>query len=211
MNKAILFFFFCAWLLVGCAAAPPPVVKIGLVGPFEGRYRAVGYDTIYSARALVRETNERGKIGPYRVALAALDDSGDPELAAQTAASLALDPGVMAVVGHWLPETTAAAAPIYREAGLPLIAGGLPPFAAAAPEQLPEPFFQLYSQVTPFDESPGPYAGPAYDALWAVVLAIELSVKEYGRVDRETIALSLPRIEFEGYTGPKSGIIEKVE
>ena len=33
-------------ILSGCASVKP-VVKIGLVAPFEGRARAVGYDAIY--------------------------------------------------------------------------------------------------------------------------------------------------------------------
>ena len=41
------------------------------------------------------------------------------ELAQQAAQSLAIDPHVIAVVGHWLPETTAVAAPIYAQAHLP--------------------------------------------------------------------------------------------
>ena len=34
-------------ILSGCASVKP-VVKIGLVAPFEGRARAVGYDAIYA-------------------------------------------------------------------------------------------------------------------------------------------------------------------
>ena len=96
----------------GCSIAPP-VVKIGLVGPFTGRHRVIGYDVIYSARLAVREINESGGIGRYRVALVALDDFGDPELARENALTLSRDPAVVAVVGHWLPETTLAANPIY--------------------------------------------------------------------------------------------------
>ena len=73
-------FLVSVFLLSGCASVQP-VVKVGLVGPFEGANRAVGYDVIYSARLAVREINEAGGIGGYRVALVALDDSGDPQLA----------------------------------------------------------------------------------------------------------------------------------
>lgn len=115
-----------AALLAGCASVKP-VVKIGLVAPFEGRDRAVGYDAIYAARLAVRQVNARGGIGGYRVALVALDDRGDPTLATQSAASLVVDPSVVAVVGHYLPATTAAAADIYAKAGLPLLIAGAPP------------------------------------------------------------------------------------
>ncbi|MCA9973855.1 MAG: ABC transporter substrate-binding protein, partial [Anaerolineales bacterium] len=91
-------------LLTGCASTAP-VVKIGLVGPFEGQRRAIGYDVIYSARLAVREVNAAGGIDGVRVALVALDDSGDPRLARETAAALVVDPAVVAVIGHWSPET----------------------------------------------------------------------------------------------------------
>ena len=64
----------------GCQKTDP-VVKIGLVAPFEGRYRPIGYDVIYSARLAVREINAAGGIDGHRVALVALDDGGDPQLA----------------------------------------------------------------------------------------------------------------------------------
>ena len=69
-------------LLTGCQSVAP-VAKVALVAPFEGAQRAVGYDVIYSARLAVREINEAGGIGGYRVSLVALDDGGDPELARQ--------------------------------------------------------------------------------------------------------------------------------
>ncbi len=114
-------------LLSHCAAAPPstaPVVRIGLVAPFEGRQREIGYDVIYSARLAVREWNGRGGVAGYRVELVALDDSGDPEMAIRAAQTLAIDPAVVGVVGHWLATTTEAARPVYDQAGLALIASG---------------------------------------------------------------------------------------
>lgn len=160
-SLLILAFIF---FLVGCKAAPP-VVKVGLVAPFEGRYRDVGYDVIYSARLAVREINEAGGIGGYRVALVALDDGGDPEMAAEVARSLVADPAVVAVVGHWRQETTAVAQPIYAEAGLRFIPGGDP----YDPQRLSTDFVARYEAVTPFDETPGMLAVPAYAAftgLW---------------------------------------------
>ncbi|MEW5989660.1 MAG: ABC transporter substrate-binding protein, partial [Chloroflexota bacterium] len=123
MAYCPLFIVHCSLFLVLLTACgrTAPVVKIGLVGPFEGRYRPVGYDVIYSARLAIRESNLAGGIGPYRVALVALDDGGDAELAQATAASLVIDPAVVAVIGHWRPETTTAAAPVYQVAGLPFI------------------------------------------------------------------------------------------
>jgi len=193
-----LFFVFC-FLLSACAGVDP-VVKIGLVGPFEGANRAIGYDVIYSARLAVREINAAGGIDGYRVSLVALDDSGDVGLARETAVSLTLDPSVVAVVGHWLPDTTAAALPVYADVGLPFLAAGDVPFAAAVPAQYPQAFREAYESVTPFSEVPGPYAAPAYDAFQLLREALE-TAGENGNLTREDVAAALRDLEVEGITG----------
>jgi ABC-type branched-subunit amino acid transport system substrate-binding protein len=116
--------------------------------------------------------------------LVALDDGGDVELARQTAVSLTLDPAVVAVLGHWQPETTAVAAPIYAAAGLPFIPMGEPPFGAADPASYTPEFVAAYEAVTPFDETPGPYAGSAYAAMQLVWQLLEQTVVRDGRIDR---------------------------
>jgi branched-chain amino acid transport system substrate-binding protein len=113
--------------LVSCRfpGAVRPTVKIGLVAPFEGRYRYVGYDVIYAARLAVREANAAGGVGGYTVELAAYDDGADPAMAVEQARKLAVDPGVVVAIGHFRPETTAAAEDAYAEAGIPLVSPGL--------------------------------------------------------------------------------------
>jgi ABC-type branched-subunit amino acid transport system substrate-binding protein len=114
-----------------------PTVKIGLVAPFEGRYRYVGYDVIYAVRLAVREANAVGEVGGYTVELVAYDDGADPAMAVEQARNLAVDPEVVAVVGHFRPETTAAAADAYAEAGMPLVSPGLiAPYADALTDEL---------------------------------------------------------------------------
>lgn len=187
-------------LVAGCASVDP-VVKIGLVGPFEGRYRDTGYDAIYSARLAVREINAAGGVSGYRVALVALDDRGDPELAAQAAASLALDPAVMAVAGHYLPDTTAAAQPIYTDKGLPLIITGAPPFDPSDPEALPAAFRNAYAAVTPFDELAGPYAGPTYDAFGLLWQALAKAEESEAGITRSSVQEALTGLQYNGVTG----------
>ncbi len=178
-----------------------PVIKIGLVGPFEGKSRSIGYDVIYSARLAVREINAAGGIDGYRVALEALDDGGDPGIAAEVAASLVIDPAVVVVVGHWLPETDAAAAPVYQQAGLAFVATGGPPFVTADPDQLPVRFREAYQQVTPFDEQAGPYAGPAYDAFQLLWLAFVEAAGHDGRIDRPAVDRALSGLRYDGMSG----------
>jgi len=173
-------------LLTSCARVHP-VVKVGLVGPFEGRYRSIGYDAIYSARLAVREVNARGGIGGYRVALVAMDDGGDSELAIRTAAAMTSDPSVSAVVGHWLPETTSAAAALYADAGLPFIDTSQDPFATREPGTLPAVFLEAYQQVSPFDETAGLYAGSTYLAFRYLWLAMESAASSSLGMSREGV------------------------
>ena len=191
---------FIIFLLSGCASVAP-VVKIGLVAPFEGQQRAVGYDVIYSARLAVRQINAAGGIGGYRVALVALDDGGDPEMAREAAQSLALDTAVIAVIGHWQADTTQAAAPIYAAAGLPFLPAGEAPIGPYDPALLPADFRQAYAAVTPFDETAGPYAGSAYDAFQLLWPALELAVANDGEITRQTVADTLPGLAYTGFTG----------
>ncbi len=197
---AVLVTLFLLVSAYGCASVDP-VIKIGLVGPFEGEHRAIGYDVIYSARLAVREINQAGGIGGYRVALVALDDSGDPVLAQQTAVSLTIDPQVVAVIGHWLPETTAVAAPLYAQAHLPFIPMGAPPFGPADPAALPAVFQQAYETLTPFDEVAGPYAGSTYDAFQLLWQALEKGKGTQTTLDRAAVADGLTGLEYDGLTG----------
>ncbi len=132
-------------VLVSCRfpGAVRPAVKIGLVAPFEGRYRYVGYDVIYAVRLALREANAAGGVGippveggqsglppwggggggwGYSVELVAYDDGADPAMAAEQARKLAADPEVVAAIGHFREETTSAALSAYAEAGIPLVA-----------------------------------------------------------------------------------------
>jgi ABC-type branched-subunit amino acid transport system substrate-binding protein len=190
----ILLLLFALGVVSGCQSVAP-VIKVGLVAPFEGRHRDVGYDVLYSARLAVREINAAGGIDGTRVALVALDDGGNPEYAQATADSLLIDPNVVAVVGHWLPETTETAAPIYAQSNLAFLPGGEEPFAASDPALLPPEFVAAYEDVTPFDETPGPYAGSAYDAFQLLFHVFVEAQKVNGQIDRRSVQTALSVLE----------------
>ncbi len=126
-------FIICLLLLTACRfpGAVRPTVKIGLVAPFEGRYRYVGYDVIYAVRMALREVNEAGGIGGYNVELVAYDDQAAPTMAVEQARKLAVDPDVVAAIGHFHEETTAAALSTYAQENIPLIAPSLDPTITA--------------------------------------------------------------------------------
>lgn len=190
------------WFFISGCSGVGPVVKIGLIGPFEGRHREIGYDAIYSARMAVREVNEAGGIGPYRVALVALDDFGDPEMATENARALLADPGLVVALGNWLPETTSAAAEIYHSGGLGFLSMGQAPFDAHDPLGLPDSFLAKYAEITPFDEQAGPYAGPTYDGMQLILAALEKAWLESGDLTRTTVRRALEDSIYEGMTGP---------
>ncbi|MBN1955496.1 MAG: ABC transporter substrate-binding protein [Anaerolineae bacterium] len=115
----------CLLLLLSACAIPGsvrPTVKIGLVAPFEGRYRYVGYDLFPALRWAVQEANASAAVTGYAVEWVAYDDAALAELALQQAAKLAVDPEVVVVIGHFREETTQAAAGYYEQVGLPLLA-----------------------------------------------------------------------------------------
>lgn len=127
---------------IGCAlpGSVPPVVKIGLVAPFEGLYRAEGYDALYAVKLAVREANTSWELGKYRLELVALDDKNLPSEAIVAAGKISLDPDVMGVIGHLSEETTLAALPIYARHHLPLVI----PIPILEKENLGEGALQVY-------------------------------------------------------------------
>lgn len=111
-------------LLAACAlpGAAAPIVKIGVIAPFEGVGRPLGYAVLPAVKQAVAEANARGAFGPYRAAVVAFNDDLHGPTAAAQARALALDPDVLVVVGPWSAEPVAAAAPILAAAGLPHLA-----------------------------------------------------------------------------------------
>jgi len=108
--------------LSGCMPSALPSIKIGVVAPFEGRYRQIGEEIIYAVRLAVREANESGGIKGYTIELMAFDDGGDPSQAEEQARKLATDPQVVGAIGNWLDSTTLAAALVLADSGIPFLA-----------------------------------------------------------------------------------------
>lgn len=114
-----------ALLLAGCAA-PPRTLRIALVGPFEGRYAATGYAAFTPFRQALQDGMRAGGFGGYQVSFVAYNDNGDPLFAERVARDVAIDPEVIAVIGHLRADTTRSALPVYEAAGLAVIDGTLP-------------------------------------------------------------------------------------
>ena len=198
------FLAFSLFLILPACRRSPQVIKIGLVAPFEGENRALGYDAIYAARLAIREINEAGGINGTRIALVALDDSGQVDLARKAARSLTLDPLVVAVIGHGLPETTAAVEAIYTAHGVPLLTLGAGSWAPFPAERLPPDFVSRYEAVTPFEETAGELAAPTYDGVQLIFTALRESSSRSGEISRKILADFLPKTTHQGITGPIS-------
>lgn len=104
-----------------------PVVKIGLIAPFEGLDRPLGYQVLSVVKEVLAASNSSTGLGGYRVALVALNDDSDPQAAAAQAKALLQDKEVLVVVGPWSSTTAHAAAPILEGAGIPTVLAA--PFA----------------------------------------------------------------------------------
>jgi len=106
------------------------VVKIGLIAPFEGLGRPLGYEVLYAVKLAVQECNAAGGVAGYRVALVALNDDDDAGQAARQARKLDVDDDVLGVIGP-LSRTTA------RAVAEPLAAAGLAWIVpASAPDEV---------------------------------------------------------------------------
>ena len=124
----------CALLLTSCAfpGDAAPVLKIGLIAPFEGLGRPLGYAVLPAVKIALAEANGSGALGRYRVALVALNDDLDGQTAAQQAQALAQDADVLAVLGPWTEAAAMDAVPILAQAGIPVLSAA--PLADIPPE-----------------------------------------------------------------------------
>ena len=92
-EKARWMAFALALLLSGCVAAKDSGIrKLALLAPFEGEYRAVGYNALYAVRMALRDS------GGGEWQLLAVDDGGSPASARDRMRALNLDPAVKAIL-----------------------------------------------------------------------------------------------------------------
>jgi ABC-type branched-subunit amino acid transport system substrate-binding protein len=211
-------------LCLSACAATQPVVKIGLVAPFEGRFRAIGYEAVYAARLAIREINARGGVRGYRIELVALDDRGEGERAIEAARQLVIDPQVVAVIGHYRPATSAAALAVYCASRVPIVAieigrapvdcQGVELFIGRAPDEswgderltfvsnAPDPnalpqaadFVKSYNAIPIDGTRAGPIALQTYDVMYLLFDAFARVEK----IDRSGVAAALAHSQFVG-------------
>jgi hypothetical protein len=157
-----------------------PTVKIGLSAPFEGQYRDLGYEVLYAVRLAIRQRNDQGGVGGrYLVELVALNELNEEGEAITQARKMAVDPGVLAVLGGWSPETAQVAAGEYERLGLPFVA---PAVGFTEPQPLPptEEQFAAEYEMLSGGVPPGPAAIWAYAATNRLLAALDEAVHTEG-------------------------------
>ncbi len=96
-------------------------VKVGFYAPVTGPAAADGESVLNAAKLAVKKINEAGGIDGREVVLVDYDDGLDTKQAVSIAQKLTTKDGVVAVVSGSYSGTTRASAPIYQEAGIPMI------------------------------------------------------------------------------------------
>ena len=95
-------------------AAPPPLVRVGLLVPLTGTAASLGQDLLDAAQlALFEVPDNRIELLPR--------DTGDGPQQAGTAARSALDGGAELLIGPLFARSTAAVAPLAAERGVRLL------------------------------------------------------------------------------------------
>jgi branched-chain amino acid transport system substrate-binding protein len=192
LGKNVPTGWLCILLLLavgGCtvSSSTKPIVKVGLVAPFEGLYRPLGYEVLYAVKLAIRERNASGGVAGYMVELVALNDDNEPAVAAQRAREMAVDPDVVGVIGHFSSPTTLAALEEYRRAGLALVTS-----AAAANAVTDGGYPNVYRVCAPNDRLGQEAVRYAVTELGAEQMAIIL----HGQEDlAEAFALTAANLE----------------
>lgn len=188
-NIATPFIVFCLFL-TGCAfpGSTKPVIKIGLIAPFEGEQRPNGYQRLYGVKLALQEVNLAGGVAGYKIELVALNDYANKEEAISQAQELVVDSDIRAIVGQWDPTLFNASAPIYSAAKL----------AVVEPTQLID-FSTLPPTFTADFEAlggsmPDQQAKQAYLATSQLLTAIEQATIEFGSPERVNVWRTLRRL-----------------
>ena len=159
----------CIVLLAACSGpgSVKPTVKIGLSAPFEGLHRDLGYEALHAVQLAVRERNTNGGVGQrYLVELVALNDLNESGKAVEQARKMAVDPGVLGVLGG-LAQETALAASEYERLGLTFLVPHVDITVSGPPALADAGFAEHYAEL-----SGG--AAPGLAAVWAYSAANRL-------------------------------------
>ena len=204
----------CATDAFGCAVIKPgETIKIGMGAPMTGDNAQFGIDISQGASIAIEDA---GEFGGFSFELVVDDDGGTGEGGAAVANKLVSDPTVVAIEGHIFSGATAAAIPIYEQAGLPMMS----PSATNPP--LTQSGSKVFNRAVFTDAAQGKFAAEyLYDKLGIRKLAIMHDGQSYGQglaqvVNDEFTALGGEVVQFEAinpgesdYSAPLADIAAK--
>ncbi len=96
-------------------------IKIALYAPLTGNNAQYGLTYQATINALCEKVNEEGGINGREVVVEVFDDKNDQKEALNVANLIVSDPEIVAVIGSQTSSPTLAAAPVFEEAGIPMI------------------------------------------------------------------------------------------
>ncbi len=108
-----------------CGSASQPeseTIKIGFFGPLSGGSASDGTNSLNAAKLAISQANAKQTVPGKTFELVVYDDQLEPNQAITVAQKLVTDDKVRAVIGGSYSSTTRAAAPIFQQAGIPMLA-----------------------------------------------------------------------------------------
>ena len=187
----------CALLLAACnlPGSVKPTIKIGLSAPFEGLYRDLGYEALHAVRMAVRERNADGGVAQrYLVELVALNDLNEAEKAVEQARKMAVDPGVLGVLGGWSQETEGATSE-YEQLGLTFLTPGVDIIASHSLASMDADFAASYA-IQSGEAVPGPAAVWAYAAANRLMDAMDAATHSDGHPTRSGVRGAMTSLDW---------------
>jgi len=97
-------------------------ITIGIAAPLSGRAGKLGLEMQHAVELAIQEKNDQGGIAGIKIRTAVADDGSSVAKAREAAKKLCNEKNIMGVIGHYGSDTSLAAAEIYQEHMLPLLA-----------------------------------------------------------------------------------------
>lgn len=117
LPTVVIKFILLTFALSACAIVQnDQSYQIALLAPFEGRYREVGYDALYSVRLALAES------GLDNIEVLALDDGGQVDTASERAQALATNDRIIVTVVLGYPATDTMTQSAFSD--LPVLVAG---------------------------------------------------------------------------------------
>lgn len=159
-------------------------VKIAYQGPLTGDNAALGQNMLCGIQLAMQELNDAGETPS--IELVQLDTQGSPDQAPAVANQAAGDDEVIAVIGPAFSGESAAAGPIYEQAGLPMIS------PSATNPDLSQNGWTNWFRTVATDATQGPVAAKYIaENLGAENVAVIDDSSEYGKGLADIVESSL--------------------